>query len=186
MPDDKKTPLEEAVEEAIDQAVELLVYAPIGLVLLAREQLPALIERGRQQVTSQATMAKMMGQFAVKEGEKTVRSRIERLAEKLTPPAFAPAPGATEAAAAAASGAATPGPSSSNGKASPEPATAEPKPTSEHLAIPGYDTLAASQVVQRLAGLSGTELEAVRAYEDSTRGRRTILTKIAALQAEHG
>jgi len=39
-------------------------------------------------------------------------------------------------------------------------------------------------VVQRLAGLSGTELEAVRDYELGTRGRRTILNKIAQLQAE--
>ncbi len=33
------------------------------------------------------------------------------------------------------------------------------------LAIPGYDTLSASQIVQRLPGLSPDELEAVRLYE---------------------
>jgi hypothetical protein len=50
------------------------------------------------------------------------------------------------------------------------------------LAIPGYDSLSAFQVVQRLAGLESHELEAVRAYESAGRGRRTILTKISQLQ----
>ena len=56
-------------------------------------------------------------------------------------------------------------------------------PGSAELAIPGYDSLSASQVVQRLAGLSANELEAVRSYEAAGRGRRTILTKISQLQA---
>jgi hypothetical protein len=52
----------------------------------------------------------------------------------------------------------------------------------DDLAIPGYDSLSASQVVSRLAGLAPDELEAVRAYEAASRGRRTILTKISQLQ----
>ena len=50
-------------------------------------------------------------------------------------------------------------------------------------AVPDYDGLAASQVIPRLAGLSPTELEDVRAYEAAKRGRKTILNKIAQLQA---
>ena len=50
------------------------------------------------------------------------------------------------------------------------------------LAIPGYDSLAASQVVQRLAGLAADELAAVGAYESAHRGRRTILTRVRQLQ----
>jgi hypothetical protein len=50
------------------------------------------------------------------------------------------------------------------------------------LAIPGYDSLSASQVVQRLTSLSRPELDAVRHYEASTRGRRTILARISQLQ----
>ena len=46
---------------------------------------------------------------------------------------------------------------------------------SAELAIPGYDSLSASQVVQRLAGLAPPELEAVRTYEAADRGRRTNL-----------
>jgi hypothetical protein len=51
------------------------------------------------------------------------------------------------------------------------------------LAIPGYASLSASQVVQRLAGLSDDELEAVRLYETANRGRRTILTRVGQLQS---
>ena len=54
----------------------------------------------------------------------------------------------------------------------------------ESLAIPGYDSLSASQVVQRLAGLSPEELELVGRYEDAHRGRRTILSKVSQLQSD--
>jgi hypothetical protein len=55
---------------------------------------------------------------------------------------------------------------------------------STHLAIPGYDTLSAMQVVQRLTGLSAQELEAVRAYEAAHRGRKTILHRAEQLLSE--
>ena len=51
------------------------------------------------------------------------------------------------------------------------------------LAIPGYDSLSASQVVQRLAGLSQAELIDVRAHEQSHRHRRTILNRVEQLLA---
>lgn len=49
------------------------------------------------------------------------------------------------------------------------------------LAIPEYDQLSASQVVERLDGLTPDELEAVREYELAHRGRSTILGKITQL-----
>ena len=57
-----------------------------------------------------------------------------------------------------------------------------PAPSDDGLAIPGYDALSASQVVQRLAGLSDDELEAVRSYESTTRGRKTILNRVEQLR----
>jgi hypothetical protein len=54
------------------------------------------------------------------------------------------------------------------------------------LPIPGYDTLAASQVVQRLGSLRPEELELVRRYEVATRGRRTILHRIGQLSSDDG
>jgi hypothetical protein len=51
------------------------------------------------------------------------------------------------------------------------------------LAIPGFDELAASQVVKRLDALTAAELAAIGAYEQANRGRRTILTRVRQLQS---
>lgn len=180
-PGDTRTPLEEALIDAVDQALDLFVYAPLGLALFARDHLPALVERGRRQVEQQANLARMMGQYAVKEAEKDLRGRVERVRPRTppTPSGAAPAPATPPARAEPAS----------NGRARQSdtaeagtPKATTPKPTGDHLAIPGYDTLSASQIVQRLPGLAPGELDDVHAYEESTRGRRTILSKIAQLR----
>jgi hypothetical protein len=169
MADDSKTPL--------DQLLDVALFAPVGLALTVKDELPNLIQKGRQRVTSQVTVARMIGQFAVTQGQKEAEKAASRLAARLNPPP-APVPAGPPAVAsepfveAAAGGAAVP---RTNGHG----------PTSDdHLAIPGYDTLSASQVVQRLAGLSSAELEAVRQYEESHRGRRTILSKVSQLESE--
>ena len=169
----------------LEQALDLVFYAPVGLALTAREELPRLIEKGRERVTGQVTMARMIGQFAVTQGQKEASKAVKQAADALTglgilpgqthpvtqPVASSPATGRPAA------------PASTNGKAAD---TGEPAPSSDGLAIPGYDALSASQVVQRLAGLAPGELEAVREYETTTRGRRTVLNKIAQLQTGAG
>jgi hypothetical protein len=59
----------------------------------------------------------------------------------------------------------------------------EPSVDPATLAIPDYESLSASQVVPRLESLTNDELEAIRQYENGNRARRTILNKIAQLQA---
>jgi len=49
------------------------------------------------------------------------------------------------------------------------------------LPIREYDGLSASQVVSRLTGLTPDELRSVRAYEEGSRGRRTVLLAIDRL-----
>jgi hypothetical protein len=70
----------------------------------------------------------------------------------------------------------------------PGPAAADTSPveapSAENLAIPGYDSLSASQVVQRLGGLSEDELAAVGAYEAVHRARQTVLTRVSQLQVD--
>jgi hypothetical protein len=56
-----------------------------------------------------------------------------------------------------------------------------PLPQVDALAIPDYDELSASQVVERLEGLDAASLDAIRRYEGAHRGRNTILGKIAQL-----
>jgi hypothetical protein len=49
------------------------------------------------------------------------------------------------------------------------------------LPIPEYDGLSASQVVSRLSGLTPGELQAIRSYEEGSRGRRTVIAAIDRL-----
>lgn len=171
MPDEERSPA--------DQLVDLFVYAPVGIALTVLESLPELVEKGRQRVVTQTALAKMVGEFGVKQASKEARRRLGDVAELLAD--LGVFPGARNAPAGPPPAPPAPAPpSSTNGRAD---APAGPRPASATLAIPGYDSLSASQVVQRLAGLSADELEAVRAYEEATRGRRTILSKIGQLQA---
>jgi hypothetical protein len=154
-----------------DQALDLLVYAPVGLALTAAEDLPALVDKGRQRVGGQMTMARMVGQFAVAEGQRQAEHLIRDATRHLWagPPSPTPRP-AEEAAA----------------KPPPPPPSAPVRPSTPapDLAIPRYDALSASQVVQRLPGLTADELAAVQAYEESHRKRRTVLNRIAQLRPQ--
>jgi hypothetical protein len=164
----------------IDQAVDYVLYAPIGFALEARRLLPSFVERGRQQVQ----MAKMLGQFAVAQGQTEAKGRLTKaqvqaesvlnelgLTADLGPERPGGAPTDAEIAARRRTEAAVPpaaAPRSGAGAAD--------------LVIADYDSLAASQVIPRLTALDDDELEAVRAYEAAHRGRKTILGKIAQIQ----
>jgi len=179
----------------IEQALDVFVYAPLGFVFSARETIPQLAEKGRQYVAA----ARAMGEFALGQGkeqaERAVRQAGDQAGQTLSVvggltgrrPAGGRPKGATPARAPEPP---PPPPPAPEGVA----ARAEPRadsggngrvagPSVESLAIPGYDTLSASQVVQRLGGLSAEELEAVRAYEESRRKRKTILARVQQLQS---
>lgn len=59
--------------------------------------------------------------------------------------------------------------------------TATPTASAADLPIREYDGLSASQVVSRLTGLTAEELRSVRSYEESSRGRRTVILAIDRL-----
>jgi hypothetical protein len=153
----------------VEQALDLFVYAPLGLALDARTLLPKFAERGRQQVN----MAKVFGQFAVQQSQAEAGKRLHAAQEQaqslLSELGLAPGKAGDQPEPVAAAPAAPPPPQSSA--------------AADGLAISAYDSLAASQVIPRLAALSTGELEAVRSYEAKHRGRKTILTKIAQLQS---
>jgi hypothetical protein len=75
---------------------------------------------------------------------------------------------------------------SSAAKATTAAAAAPPPALAADLPIREYDGLSASQVVSRLTGLTPGELRAVRAYEDASRGRRTVILAIDRLLAGPG
>ena len=168
----------------VEQALDVLLYAPVGLVFSARELLPKLAEKGRNQLG----MAKMIGQFAVQQGQteagkvlgqaqKQALSTLEQLAGRPSTPA-------SSNGAARSNGAATAKPAPViDVEVVETPAAPTSGPEAVALAITDYDSLSASQVLPRLNGLSSEELEAVRAYEAAHRGRKTILNRAAQLQA---
>jgi hypothetical protein len=168
----------------LDRLLELAVFAPVGLVVTVGEELPALVEKGRRRVTSQVVLARLVGRFAVaratREAER-LASQAATLLDLLGGPSGPTSPSVAPVA---------------DTEHSPRPPTADRNghgartvvvdaPSESQLAIPGYDSLSAPQVVKRLDGLVDGELEAVRRYEETHRGRRTILSKIAQLQADN-
>jgi len=54
----------------------------------------------------------------------------------------------------------------------------------DELPVDGYDHLAASQVVDRLAALTADELELVAEYERAHRHRQSVLAKVAQLTGQ--
>lgn len=162
-----------------EQALDLVLYGPLGFLAEARTLIPELAEKGRQRFEAQVSLARMIGQFVVAKGQVELQQAVQRVRAKhlggeRRPPA-APAPARPPA----------PEPVDEDIPVRVEDAPA-PAPPVTSLAIPDYDSLAASQVVPRLAGLSEDELEAVRRYEAAHRGRKTILGKVAQLQAASG
>jgi hypothetical protein len=189
-------------KDRIAHTLEVLVYAPIGAGLYLRDMGPtfvnmfvargrAEIDRRQAQIEQRTTTARSIGQVATAFGVPMVRQRVEREvgtarqraqtllgsiagsdpingapAARPEQPAPAPAPKSTTA----------PAPTA-------RPAETNGSQADADLPIPGYNSLSASQVVERLAGLSAGELEAVRAYEAANRKRRTILGKIDQISA---
>jgi hypothetical protein len=176
----------------LDLLCDLLVYAPVGFAFEAPKLLPELATKGRDQVAA----ARSVGQFVVRQAGTRLGPLVGSMlsgvlaglvredgdgtagdAEPTGPADTLPAPVGEVAA--------TDGPAPSEGATLAVSAAvasdAGDVPGVEELAIPHYDSLAASQVVGRLAALSDDELEAVAAYELAHRGRRTIMNRTEQL-----
>lgn len=162
---------------------DVFVYAPIGLATEILETFPRLVKRGRERVK----LVGVIGHVAVTKTQRMVEGVVRQVFEQ----------------------GAEPTPMDDVASLAPDlamPAVAMPDiddtdvddveqpivvrhlhaaydfEQAALLAIPDYDSLSASQVVPRLAGLTTDELEAVRLYEASHRARRTILGRVAQLQ----
>ena len=186
MPDDHDT---------ADKAMEFLVYGPIGFALYLRDTAPSFLKlfvaRGRsvldeqrKSVGDQLGQARAVGEFAhnyggpqvsriVTEGLTRVRERAEEAIDALSTLFGNPTAPPTPAAGEPAQDAAAP--------TVPQPSAPGATGNGQHLAIPDYDELSASQVVEHLDGLSRAELDAIREYETEHRARNTVLGKIEQL-----
>ncbi len=177
----------------LEQLADLLVYAPIGLLYEYQNVLPQLIKRGKSQVK----LARIVGQFAVKQGSKQVNRQSTQVAESalgllanaltelgstvgLAPPATATEDDSTSETDSAAE--TTP----EVRRSPPESASTESGQTTREpvpLPIAGYDDLTARSIVGLLDDLTDAQLGRVRSYEAANRNRKTVLSKIERLTA---
>jgi hypothetical protein len=159
-----------------ERLLDLLVFVPAGIVATAIDELPKFAARGRAQLGVRVSSARAVGKYAVRSGRRRLGLPPAGLFSREGTPSrprtvVRPVPGAglrDERRAPSGAG------SWSNGHV----------PSAATLSIPGFDSLSASQVVQRLDGLTREELVSVRAYESATRGRRTILNRVDQLLDE--
>jgi hypothetical protein len=125
-----------------DRVLELVVYAPVGLLRRLRDDLPVLVATGRREVEDRVRVAHWVGEMAVTYG----RNELQRRAT----------PSATVI-------------------------DIEPSEVSTPPPFDGYDEIPAERLVQLLSKFPVAELATIRVYEQSKRGRRTVLAKIDQL-----
>jgi hypothetical protein len=166
-----------------DRLLELVVFGPAGLAVTVVEEFPKFVEKGRHRVEGQVHTARLVGQVAFQMGRRQIEQSLGRIGSRSgvdTPERTSKDPPS--------------GPVSSGRAVDSVEHRRPPYGATGHgvgngsgsvssLAIPGYDSLSASQVVQRLEGLSSAELEEVRVHEGAHRQRRTILHRVEQLLA---
>ena len=142
----------------LGRLADLFVFAPLGFLLEAPRLVPELAEAGRRRLLGCRGVGRLQTEKAPAGPNRTPR------------PMPGAAAGLTDAALV-------------------DPAEEvvitverEAEPEERPLPIPGYDQLAASQVIARLPGLSPTELTRIESHETAHRRRRTVLGKIAQMR----
>jgi hypothetical protein len=157
--------------------LDVFVFAPLGLLAESHALFPKLAETGRHEVENRIKTARVIGQFAVQRGRRRAATAVDNIraanatSPNLASPADTPAPAVLDDDEEVVIPVRGVSDDDDSGIREPD------------LAIPSYDSLAASQVVPRLEGLTPFELESVRRYELAHRGRKTVLGKITNLQS---
>ena len=170
--------------DPVERALRLFVYTPIGVAAYLRDSAPTLMEvfvaRGRREVKNvKHSVEQKLGLSAPEPAPgPSVQQRVTDGLVRVTAQA-----GSMRAAMAGLMNAAAPTASTANTAPSDAAGTANPPNGTRtvELPIPGYDLLSASQVIERLDGLSRGALDRIRGYELAHRARRTILASIDQL-----
>jgi hypothetical protein len=189
-----------AENDPVDKALRLFVYAPLGIAAYLRDSAPSLltvfVARGQRELAG--VRRAVEERLGLTEPEPPPAPPLQRVAEgigRLASQAGSVVVGVArpvvDAATAAASSAASPSASGAppNGEAmhwSASPGangseSADRSVGATELPIADYDGLSATQIIDRLDGLSRGALERIRVYELAHRARRTILATIDQL-----
>ena len=186
-----------AENDAVDKALRLFVYAPLGVAAYLRDSAPSLltvfVARGQREFNGVRRAVEERLGITQPEPPPTpplqrVADGIGRLASQAGSVVVGVARPVVDAATSATSSTAP-----TNGEAM-HWTSAEAAPSSEagstgstgstgatDLPITDYDGLSATQIIDRLDGLSRGALERIRVYELAHRARRTILATIDQL-----
>jgi hypothetical protein len=183
-----------AENDPVDKALRLFVYAPLGFAAYLRDSAPTLmtvlVSRGRQEAEgARRAVEEKLGlrepdpppnpplPQRVADGLLNLATQAGSAVVGVARPVFDAATNATAPAAPAPpkSPTAAPTPPAANGDATHWSAQ------SGDLPIPDYDLLSATQIIERLDGLSRGALDRIRGYELAHRARRTIVASIDQL-----
>ena len=151
---------------AIRAALDVLLFAPLGLGAKIVDDAPGAVKRARQELSN----ARFIGKMTVDQGVAQMRRRATESATPSTetdavvpetdPPVVTP----------------------------PDESSSEPDPSdavdADDLALPDYDQLPAIDIVAKLDNLTVEERADVERYEVANRRRRTVLGKLAQLADE--
>lgn len=168
----------------VERLLDLALYAPVGVLVALRDDLPKHVRQGRQAVENRVQLARFIGELAVKQGRIELSKRIEANRQAAADAAAADAAArqvievdepVVDTPVVETAADATP---DATGDAAIE------APGADELPIAEYESLAAIHVVERLGTLHPDELELVRRFESAHRARRTVLAKIAQLQGD--
>jgi hypothetical protein len=153
---------------------DLAVHLPVGILVAIAHDVPGLVERGRAQIRQDVVIARFLGKMAVEQGGRVARSGIERRVRRTLG-----VDGSGEEEAIISPRDVMPG--AADGSIG--VAAAEFMSSGDDLPIPGYDELAAPQIIERLAALQPDELERVELHERGHRRRRTVLGRIDQIRS---
>jgi len=139
-----------------DRLLDLMVFAPIGLALEAKELLPKMADRGRGQVA----LARLAGRVATQQAPTGVSQLVGGLRD-----AVRSTLGLDEQ--------------------SVQTIESEPDPPGDDVDLPivGYHAMAATELLELLEPLSDDDLAELLAFEQDHRARATVINRIRQLRA---
>ena len=174
------------------RTLDVCVFGPVGVAVTLAEELPEIVDKGRQRVQLELGNAMVVGRFVVTRGQRKLSDRLDEVLRGMNDDLAGGGSGERDVdddrdrdrqRAPDRERVTSYRPAAST---NPSPAT-PPDPAAAAIvesALADYDTLSASQVVRRLESLGPDELHAVARYEASTRNRRTILNRASQLLEE--
>jgi hypothetical protein len=172
-----------APDDWVARLLDLAVFAPVGVAVSLRDELPRHVRQGRQAMENRLQLARFIGQLTVQTGRRELEKRLEeRRASRPAEDASGQEPTGQEVTAPGTGAEAT---------TSVAAAGHEATPSADDLPIGDYESVPAINVVERLRTMQPHEIELIRRFEVAHRARRTVLAKIDQLQqrqheVEHG